>query len=94
MGPNGWLESYTFPAERGMKEDLDLCRRVMKQCTETTLANGTTTCVYFAMLHLEPCQILVDACLESGQRALVGKPCMDRNAPDNYCQSLEMNLRK
>jgi guanine deaminase len=77
-----------------MKDDLNLCRQVMKQCTETTLVNGTTTCVYFATLHLEPCQILVDACLESGQRALIGKPCIDRHAPDNYCQTTETNLQE
>ena len=93
-GPDGWLETYTFPAEARLRDNLDLAKQVYKQVVSTTLQAGTTTAVYFGTLHLQPNQILVDAALELGQRALIGKVCMDRNSPENYCQSLEDNLKE
>jgi guanine deaminase len=92
MGPDGWLETYTFPAERSLGSDLNRAKRVYKGVVNTTLQAGTTTAVYFATLHLEPCKILVDVALELGQRALVGKVCMDRNSPDDYIQTNDQNV--
>jgi guanine deaminase len=43
--------------------------------------NGTTTCSYYATLHLEASKLLVDIVREQGQRAYVGKVSMDRNSP-------------
>lgn len=94
MGPDGWLETYTFPAERSLGDDLTKARRVYDGVVSTTLQAGTTTAVYFATLHLKPCQVLVDIALEQGQRALVGKVCMDRNSPENYVQSVEQNVEE
>jgi guanine deaminase len=50
------------------------------------LANGTTTALYFATIHQDATRILVDTCLEQGQRALVGKVAMDNaeECPDYY----------
>jgi guanine deaminase len=93
MGPTGWLETYTFPTEARMR-DLQLARQVYDRVVRRTLSLGTTTAVYFATLDLEPTKVLVDVTLEGGQRALIGKVCMDRNAPDYYCQSLEQNLNE
>ena len=45
------------------------------------LASGTTTALYFATIHLSASKILADIAVERGQRAFVGKVCMDRNAP-------------
>ena len=92
MGDDGWLETYTFPAERALGKDLPLARTVYENVVHKTLCHGTTTVVYFATLDLEPSQLLVDICLEKGQRALVGKVCMDRNAPADYCHSTNQNL--
>lgn len=94
MGPDGWLETYTFPAEQSLGDDLDKAQHVYESVVRTTLNAGTTTAVYFATLHLDPCKVLVDICLKQGQRALVGKVCMDRNSPDNYIQSLEQNVEE
>ena len=91
MGPEGWLETYTFPTEAGMR-DLKRARKVYEAVVKRTLSLGTTTAVYFATLDAEPTKLLVDIALEQGQRALIGKVCMDRNAPDKYCQSTEQNL--
>ena len=55
---------------------------------------GTTTAVYFATLHEQPCKTLVDIVQDKGQRALIGKVCMDRHSPANYIQSTAENLRQ
>jgi guanine deaminase len=88
-----WLETYTFPTERRFREDLKYAQTVYHAVVSELLANGTTTAVYFATLDVEPCRILVDIAFKQGQRALVGKVCMDRNAPTDYCHSTEQNIR-
>ena len=93
MGDCGWLESYAFPAERRLRRQADgTARAVYQRVVATTLRHATTTAVYFATLDAEPCQVLVDVCVGQGQRALIGKVCMDRNAPEDYCQSTQQNV--
>jgi len=58
----------------------------------TTLGSGTTTAVYFATIHKQSTEILAQVCVNEGQRALIGKVCMDRNSPDNYCETTESAL--
>lgn len=94
MGLDGWLETYTFPAERSLGQDLNKARNVYDSVVRTTLDAGTTTAVYFATLDLEPCKVLVDTALKHGQRAFVGKVCMDRNSPDSYAQSISQNIQE
>jgi guanine deaminase len=88
-----WLDTYSYPAETRL-QDLELAEQVYRKVVQRTLKTGTTTAVYFATLHLEPCKVLVDVALEYGQRALVGKVSMDRHSPANYCQSVETNLHE
>lgn len=92
MGHDGWLETYTFPAERSLQDDLSKARRVFEGVVRDTLSSGTTTACYFGTLHLEPCKVLADAALRLGQRALIGKVCMDRQSPENYTQSTQQNV--
>ena len=37
MGPNGWLETYTFPSEASLAEQPHLCQQVYQGVVETTL---------------------------------------------------------
>lgn len=95
MGTNGWLEAYTFPTERSMYEQpRNVVQDVYKTVVQTTLRNGTTTAVYFSTLHKQPCEILIDSCIENKQRAFIGKVCMDRHSPTNYCQTLDENINE
>uniref|UniRef100_A0A7S2SDE5 Amidohydrolase-related domain-containing protein n=1 Tax=Rhizochromulina marina TaxID=1034831 RepID=A0A7S2SDE5_9STRA len=94
MGPHGWLETYTFPVERRMVMDMAHAVRVYSAVVKRTLRSGTTTAAYFGTLHLLPTKALVVILQHYGQRALVGKVCMDRHSPENYCQPLEENLRE
>jgi guanine deaminase len=48
------------------------------------LRQGVTTASYYASKHGEATKILADTCIARGQRALVGKCNMSRNAPDYY----------
>ena len=92
MGKDGWLETCTFPAERRLRNDLIHAKNVYSKVLQSTIRQGTTTAVYFATLDVEPCKILVDCAIELGQRAMIGKVCMDRNSPTDYCQTLEQNI--
>ncbi|EGR47894.1 uncharacterized protein TRIREDRAFT_48792 [Trichoderma reesei QM6a] len=72
-----WLETYTFPLEASLS-DLSKARRVYARCIRRTLSHGTTTATYFATLDVAATNLLADLCLSMGQRAFVGRVCMDR----------------
>ena len=80
-----WLQKYTFPLEASYA-DADFAERVYRSLVHTLLANGTTTAMYYATIHLESSMRLAEICLEQGQRALVGKVAMDNpeQCPDYY----------
>lgn len=73
-----WLNTYTFPVESQFK-DLDFANRVYSKVVKRTLRNGTTTACYFATIHTDSSLLLGKIANDFGQRALVGKVCMDRN---------------
>lgn len=78
-----WLETYTFPMEASLK-DSKRAKIVYSRCVRRTLSNGTTTAAYYATIDPKTTNLLADICLELGQRAFVGRCCMDRNSPDYY----------
>lgn len=80
-----WLGKYTFPLE-ARYADLDFARESYSILVADLLRNGTTTALYFATLHQEASRLLVDLCLQRGQRALIGKVAMDnpQTCPDYY----------
>ncbi|MDC3958951.1 guanine deaminase [Polyangium jinanense] len=79
-----WLR-HTFPLE-ARYADAAFARKAYEMLVADLLANGTTTALYFATIHQEATRLLVDICLEKGQRALVGKVAMDnpQECPDFY----------
>lgn len=76
----------TFPCEANFS-DLDYARAVYEQVVVRNLNAGTTTCCYYGTVHLAGTQVLADVIHRQGQRALVGKCNMDRNAPANCCDT-------
>ena len=61
-----------------------------------TLAHGTTTATYYASIDAAATRTLAELCLSLGQRAFVGRVCMDRAdlCPDYYRdESAEESLR-
>ncbi|XP_010794420.1 guanine deaminase [Notothenia coriiceps] len=73
-----WLNKYTFPVESRFK-DLEFAQQVYSQVVKRTLRNGTTTACYFATIHTDASLLLAQIANDFGQRALVGKVCMDTN---------------
>src|SRR5882757_7123813 len=71
-----WLQTYTFPLE-ARYADIDYAETVYAVLFDKLLANGTTTALYYATIHLPATQKLADICLKRSQRALVGRVAMD-----------------
>ncbi|PMB69240.1 putative guanine deaminase [Beauveria bassiana] len=88
-----WLNQVAFRNESLFK-DTSHASRVYPMVVEGMLRQGVTTASYYGSLHGEATRILADVCLEKGQRALVGKCNMARNAPDFYVDaSVEESLQ-
>jgi guanine deaminase len=80
-----WLQKYTFPLE-ARYADLAYAAPVYESLVAGLLANGTTTALYFATIHLPATKRLAEICLRRGQRALIGLVAMDdpEQCPDDY----------
>ncbi|EXJ80603.1 guanine deaminase [Capronia epimyces CBS 606.96] len=78
-----WLNTVTFPHEARFA-DPEYARNTYASCVDGFIRQGVTTASYYGSLHGEATKILAETCLEKGQRALVGKCNMNRNAPDFY----------
>jgi len=87
-----WLTKYTFPLERKYS-DITFARDVYTKAVNRSLSFGTTTGCYFASIHLEATKVLVDVISKLGQRAFVGKVCMDRNSPEFYIETTQDSLQ-
>ncbi|CAD6447719.1 1f9bf466-2ae9-48bf-ab4d-3cc13518b099 [Sclerotinia trifoliorum] len=81
-----WLNTYTFPLESSFTS-LPKAHTIYSRVIQRTLSHGTTTAAYYATIHVEATNLLADLCLRFGQRALVGRCCMDSSSganPDYY----------
>ncbi|KAJ4304955.1 hypothetical protein N0V90_000483 [Kalmusia sp. IMI 367209] len=78
-----WLTTYTFPLESSLSS-LPKASRIYTNFVSRTLSHGTTTAAYYATRHVPATNLLADICLARGQRALVGRVCMDRLSPEYY----------
>ncbi|KAJ5081953.1 hypothetical protein NUU61_010217 [Penicillium alfredii] len=78
-----WLNQVTFAHEAKFAAP-DYARRMYASCVAGFLQQGITTAAYYGSHHGEATRILADICLDKGQRALVGKCNMNRNAPVWY----------
>jgi guanine deaminase len=80
-----WLQKFTFPLE-SRYADSAFAMQVYESLVANLLANGTTTAMYFATLHLQATKALADICLRRPQRALIGRVAMDnpQQCPDFY----------
>ncbi|XP_061673522.1 guanine deaminase [Syngnathoides biaculeatus] len=89
-----WLNKYTFPVESRFK-DKNFAQKVYTQVVRRTLRNGTTTACYFATIHTDSSLLLGHIADNLGQRALVGKVCMDRNnSVKHYKETIQESLEE
>ncbi|KAF8427761.1 hypothetical protein EV426DRAFT_682828 [Tirmania nivea] len=78
-----WLEKYTFPTESSFS-DLTTASTVYNRVVNCTLSHGTTTASYYTTIHVPATNLLSKICHKKGQRAFIGRVCMDVNCPDYY----------
>lgn len=89
-----WLQKITFPREQsyGDRTETDI-RAEYRGMARRLLRAGTTTCVYFGSLQEPANELLAEEVFASGQRAFIGKVCMDQNSPAGYVETTEENLQ-
>ncbi|KAF2828579.1 guanine deaminase [Ophiobolus disseminans] len=89
-----WLQTYTFPMESSLS-DLTKANRIYQNFVSRTLSHGTTTCAYYATIHVPATNLLANICLQRGQRALVGRVCMDSDLSPSYYrdESVESSIK-
>jgi guanine deaminase len=78
-----WLNTYTFPCEAKFG-DRQHAEFVYSRLVQRLLRLGTTTSNYFTTVHVEGCKVLADTVVKLGQRAVLGKVCMDQHSPEHY----------
>ncbi|KAI8937040.1 hypothetical protein NX059_006260 [Plenodomus lindquistii] len=78
-----WLQTYTFPMESSFSS-VPTAKRIYQNFVSRTLSHGTTTCAYYATIHVPATNLLADICLKRGQRALVGRVCMNSDLSPEY----------
>lgn len=89
-----WLETYTFPMESSF-QDIQRASRIYNRVVARTLSHGTTTACYYATTHVPATNLLADICQTRGQRAFVGRVCMDQLSPEDYRdESVESAVQK
>lgn len=82
-----WLTTYTFPLEASLAASTDpsstssnplaKASKVYNRIISRTLSNGTTTASYFATIDVPATNLLASIAKTRGQRALIGRVCMD-----------------
>lgn len=103
-----WLNEYTFPTEASFGAKSDPLNketdprkappealRVYDEVVARTLAHGTTCASYFTSIHVPATNALAALCQIHGQRAFIGRVCMDNKdqCPSYYVdQSADQGL--
>ena len=83
-----WLNNYTFPEEM-LFADTDYAARCAKTYFDLTLSNGTTSVCSFCTVHPQSVDAFFSEAQTRGARAVAGKTCMDRNAPDGLLDTAQ-----
>ncbi|XP_027470770.1 guanine deaminase isoform X2 [Zalophus californianus] len=89
-----WLTMYTFPTELKF-QNIDFAEEVYTRVVRRTLKNGTTTACYFGTIHTDSSLLLAEITDKFGQRAFVGKVCMDMNTTvPEYKETTEESVKE
>ncbi|KAI9501565.1 amidohydrolase family protein [Coemansia spiralis] len=86
-----WLNKYTFKHESEFKDN-QWARKMYTEVINRVVRNGVTFAAYYGTIHVEATCILAEVIRSVGQRAYVGKVCMDANSPDYYSESTAESL--
>lgn len=83
-----WLNTYTFPEEMRFR-DPDYASTIANRYLDLALSNGTTTMCTYATSAPASVDAFFEAAGTRGLRALAGKTCMDRHAPEGLCDTAQ-----
>lgn len=83
-----WLNGYTFPEELRFS-DPEYASEIARRFFDLSLAHGTTTVASYCTVHPESVTAFFDEALARGLRAIGGKTCMDRNAPEGLTDTAQ-----
>jgi guanine deaminase len=75
------------PSNAAPADPLARAKAVYTRVISRTLACGTTTASYYATIHVPATNLLATLAFTLGQRAFIGRVCMDNpdTCPDYYC---------
>jgi guanine deaminase len=76
-----WLDTYTFPTERGF-EDPAYARDTARFFVDELLACGTTTALVYCTVHKDSADALFSESDARNLRMIAGKVLMDRHCPE------------
>lgn len=88
-----WLVKCTFPLEAKFKDN-KFAEKAYNAAVSTLVRNGTTTAAYYATIHTDATLVLCDIVDKIGQRAYVGKVCMDQNDAYDYKETTKESLQE
>lgn len=83
-----WLNTYTFPEEMRFN-DAVYATEISELYCDLALSNGTTTAASYCTIHPQSVDAFFTAAQKRGMRMVGGKTCMDRNAPDGLCDTVQ-----
>jgi guanine deaminase len=83
-----WLNKYSFVAEQHFA-DKSYAREAAQVFLRECLRAGTTTAAVFCSVHPESVEAFFEVAEPLGVRMIAGKLLMDRNAPEELCDSAQ-----
>lgn len=80
------MDSPAYKHMSSKPDPLLRAKAVYDKVISRTLSHGTTTASYYATIHVPATQLLADLAYQKGQRAYIGRVCMDNPdmCPDFY----------
>ncbi len=83
-----WLNTYTF-VEEEKYADVAYAQRIYRRFVHELWMQGTMRSAVFGTIHPESTRILADLFVQAGMGAYVGLVAMNRNSPENLCNTTE-----
>ena len=83
-----WLNKYAYPVEKKFSDPVH-AQEVAEFFADELLRNGTTTALVFATVHPASVDAIFEAAKKRNMRLISGKVLMDRNCPDDLCDTAE-----
>ncbi len=88
-----WLNTYTFPEEAKFNDKV-YAREVAEDFFKNLIKSGTTCASIYVTVSQEASNIAFEEAEKLNYRALIGKVCMDTNAPDSLIEKTDTSFQE